>query len=200
MQEIFIYTRTIELLAAIIVGAFLCWLGYRLFFKVLPDKSDLKMEYGKIRLQLFNASPGILFSLFGAVIIASVVWNTAKFKAEVISPESSKISTVIEKSVIEKSIRRGSDGEIRSFEDILIASNQAYRQHSKGNLNQAKTLYLKILSAVPELNKITNNLADIFRTQGDMDTATVYARFCAVTYPDFEEARKTLEQLPGKAN
>ncbi len=193
MQELFIYTRTIELLAAISVGAFLCWLGYRLFFKVLSEKSDLKLEYGKIRFQLFSASPGIFFSLFGTVIIASSVWNVAKFKEEIISSDPSKTITIIEKGA---EVRP--DGTIRKFEDIRAAFLKAIQFHSRGDLAQAEALYQHILTAVPELDKVTNNLADLYMTQGRLDEASVYARFSVMTYPDFEEARKTLKQISGE--
>jgi hypothetical protein len=190
MKELFIYTRTVELLVCILVGAFLCWLGYRLFFKGLSDKSDLNVEYGKIKFRIFRASPGIFFSLFGAVIVASSVWNVAKYQEEVVSSDALKTKTIIEKGSGE-----GANCTIRNFEDIRVTFKTAHALHSRGDLAHAEALYKCILIAIPELEKVTNNLADLYLVNGHLDTARVYARFSMETYPDFEDARKTMKQL-----
>ncbi len=190
MQEIFIYTRTIELLVSMVIGAFLCWLGYRLFFKGLSDKSDLKMEYGKIKFQIFSASPGIFFSLFGAIIIFSSVWRVATFQEEHISSNGLKTRTFIAKGS-----SSDSNEKIQDFNDIHDAFTEAHELHIAGKQELAEALYMKILRAVPDMDRVTNNLADLKNAQKKTEQALVYAKFSVTVYPEFVDARKTLEEI-----
>ena len=191
MKDIFIYTRTIELLVTILVGTFICWLGYRLFFKGLSEKSDLSIEYDKFKLQLFSASPGIFFSLFGAIIIASSVWNVAKFQEEQTSSSGLKTKTIIEKG-------NATESNIQNFDDLRDTFNKAYALHIKGEYDEAKALYIKILKTVPVLNKTINNLADIYKEQGQIEQARILAQFCVSIYPEFEDGQKTLKEIMSK--
>jgi len=193
MQAEFIYTRTIEILVAILVGAFLCWLGYRLFYRGLSDKSDLTLEYRKVKFQLFSASPGIFFSLFGAAIIFASVWKVAVFQEERLpagDAESPPISTYIEKGG-----SAGTKGQIANFADIRDAFSEALKLHLAGKTGLAESLYLKILKAVPDLDRVANNLADLKNTQEKTDEALVYAKFSAMVFPEFDDARRTLAEI-----
>ena len=101
------------------------------------------------------------------------------------------------KTIIEKGSGGGAHGTIRNFEELREVFKQAHDLHSRGELARAEALYQQILIEIPELDKVTNNLADLYMTQGQSDTARVYARFSVTTYPGFEDARITLQQLSG---
>jgi len=88
MSDVFIYTRSLEIVISILSGLGLCYLGSRLFLSGLSEKSDLKFEYGKLKLHLFKVTPGIFFSLFGAAIILSAVWNSASFSGDIKKAEA----------------------------------------------------------------------------------------------------------------
>ena len=76
-----ILDRSIQKTLAMIIGAFICWLGYRLFITgIRKDKAELSFTKGEIKLQILNASPGIFFSLFGAVIIIISILQKESFK------------------------------------------------------------------------------------------------------------------------
>ena len=59
MSTIFVYTRTIEIVIALLIGCFLCWLGYRLLPYGIPEKADLDFQWGKFKFNLVKASPGL---------------------------------------------------------------------------------------------------------------------------------------------
>ncbi len=69
MDEIIKLARSLEVIIAMFIGAFTCWLGYRLFEKGVSGKASLSAEHKKIKFQLLNASPGIFFALFGSVLV-----------------------------------------------------------------------------------------------------------------------------------
>ncbi|CAB1079661.1 hypothetical protein D1AOALGA4SA_7369 [Olavius algarvensis Delta 1 endosymbiont] len=197
MQAEFIYTRTIEILVAILVGAFLCWLGYRLFYRGLSDKSDLKVEYGKVKFQIFSASPGIFFSLFGAAIIFASVWKVAIFQEGL---PSGGAENPAQYTYIEKGGSSDTHRHIADFADIHGAFSEALKLHLAGKTGLAESLYLKILKSIPDLGRITNNLADLKNTQQKTDEALVYVKFSAMVFPEFDDARRTLAEIEKNSN
>jgi hypothetical protein len=67
MEHILSITYEITILLA---GSFFCYLGYNLFKLGLFEKAgDLKASWGDKHLILKQASPGIFFAVFGAIII-----------------------------------------------------------------------------------------------------------------------------------
>ena len=114
MTDAFLYTRTIEILTSMAIGAFLCWMGYKLFFVKLSDKSNMDIEYGKLKLKLLDASPGIFFVLFGTVLISFSLIKSSKFQEEITSDKDK----LVIKRIIEKSADSSGTAALENFIDI----------------------------------------------------------------------------------
>lgn len=189
MSEIFIYTRTLELLVSMIVGAFLCWLGFKLFMINLVEKADLNAQYGNLKLKLVGASPGIFFALFGSVLISIAVGKMARYEETIgQNPKGTVVKRIIEKAA--------EDGkEITKFDELVQAYNSAQTLHVAGQLSEAKQQYIAILHGVPEFEKITNNLADLSHQQGKREDALVYANFGKLVFPGSRSIETTLQEI-----
>jgi hypothetical protein len=189
MAEIFIYTRTLEILVLMLVGAFLFWLGYKLFMVNLADKADLDAQYGKLKLKLVGASPGIFFALFGSVLISITMGKMARYEELVgQTPKGSVVKRIIEKTAEGRK-------EVKNFDDLVQAYNNAQKLHVAGHLPEAQRQYLAILHAIPELEKITNNLADLSNKQDKREDALVYANFGKIVFPNSQLIETTIQEI-----
>ncbi|MBA3006047.1 MAG: hypothetical protein KKB91_11130 [Proteobacteria bacterium] len=66
-------------------------LGYRLFMNGFAvHEGSLEAGVGKNSLKLINIAPGTFFALFGAVIIATLIWTTP---AEIVIPKEALHAT-----------------------------------------------------------------------------------------------------------
>lgn len=66
-------------------------LGYRLFMSGLTaHEGSLEAGMGKSSLKLGNIAPGTFFALFGAAIIATIVWTSP---AEIVIPKDALQAT-----------------------------------------------------------------------------------------------------------
>lgn len=188
MSEVFIYTRSLEIVIAILSGVLLCYLGFRLFRLGFYEKSDLKFEYGKLRLHLFKATPGIFFSLFGAVIISGAVWRSATFTEEFQNKDGSSQKKTIEKSI--------DDNTQLSDHSILKAKfQQAIDFHQNDNIDEAEVIYWEILKSRTILGQVSNNLADIYKNRGQRDKALILASYATLVFPDSTTFQTTLKQI-----
>lgn len=188
MSEVFIYTRSLEIVISILAGTFLCYLGWRLFQIGLSEKSDLKIEYGKLKLHLFRATPGIFFALFGAAIISGGVWSSAKFTEEFRNKDGTTGKRTITKSVDDEA----------SIPDISAPETkfqQAINFHRNDDIEEAEAIYAEILKMAPVIGQVANNLADIQKNRGEMASALVFANYAAAVFPDSAIFQKTLRQL-----
>ena len=188
MSELFIYTRSLEIIIAILSGAFLCYLGARLFQNGFFGKSDLKFEYGKLKLHLFKATPGIFFSLFGAVIISGAVWRSATFSEEFQDKSGFSKKTSIVKSIED-------DAAVSNSSALKAKFRQALDFHLNGNIAQAEVLYQEILKSVPIIGQTANNLADIQKNRGEANQALILASYAALLFPDSTTFQQTLRQV-----
>ena len=57
------------------IGLFGIYLGYRLFILGVSGNASLSIDTKTIKGQLINASPGLLFALFGTAIIVTAIWK-----------------------------------------------------------------------------------------------------------------------------
>ena len=187
MSDAFIYTRSLEIVISILSGLGLCYLGSRLFLSGLSEKSDLKFEYGKLKLHLFKATPGIFFSLFGSAIILSAVWNSASFSGDIQNKDGSSQRVEIRKS-IEEPLQMSSPASVKESFD------KAVDLHQNGDIKKAEALYYEILQRVPLLGDVANNLSDIQRKRGEGDKAFIFASYATLAFPDSETYKKTLRQ------
>jgi len=186
MIETFIFTRSLEISMAILAGAFLCLLGYLLFRHGLTEKSDLDLEFRKVKLKIFSASPGIFFALFGAVILTISLWRSAHFSEERQFPDGSLIRTVITKGLDEKS---------DSTSQIKAEFDRALDLHKQGDHDRALAIYQDILKSLPHLGHVANNLADIYNKQNDIKAALIYAQFATTAFPGRDVYRETLDEI-----
>lgn len=70
-------------LLSILVGAFIIYLGYRLFSKrIASPAGDLEAEGKGMKLYLKGAAPGIFFALFGAFVICFSLYRGLEYKEE----------------------------------------------------------------------------------------------------------------------
>lgn len=66
-------------------------LGYRLFkLGFTADRGDLEAGVGGGSLKVRNIAPGTFFALFGAAIIATLVWTSP---SEIVVPKEALLST-----------------------------------------------------------------------------------------------------------
>jgi tetratricopeptide (TPR) repeat protein len=186
MIETFIYTRSLEITIAILAGSFLSLLGYLLFRHGLTEKSDLDLEFRKVKLKIFSASPGIFFALFGAVILSISVWRSAHFTEERQFPDGSIFRTVIEKGLGEKS---------DFVSEIDIKFSKAVYLHENGKYEEAISIYNDILKSLPQLGRVANNLADIYNTKNEIEAALIYSNFATTVFPDNDIYIKTLGEI-----
>jgi len=191
MSDAFIYTRSLEIVIAILSGLFLCYLGSRLFLSGFSEKSDLKFEYGKLKLHLFRATPGIFFSLFGSAIILSAVWNSASFSENTQNKDGSSQTVAIEKSIEEPIEEPLQTPRVSSLEAKF---QKAVELHENGDIKKAEAIYHEILQSLRVIGDVANNLADIQIKHGQGDKAFIFARYAASVFPDSETYKKTLRQ------
>jgi tetratricopeptide (TPR) repeat protein len=186
MIETFIYTRSLEIAIAILAGAFLCLLGYLLFRHGLTEKSDLDLEFRKLKLKIFSATPGLFFALFGTVILSISLWRSAHFTEERQFPDGSLVRTVIEKGL----------GDESNFTlQIEIKFDRALDLQKQGNHDRALAIYHDILKSLPKLGQVTNNLADIYNKQNDIKAALIYSKFATTVFPGKDIYRSTLDEI-----
>ncbi len=186
MIETFLYTRSIEILMSIIGGGFLCWLGFRLFHLGLSDKSDLKFEYGKLKFQIYCAAPGIFFSLFGAAIIFSSVWRQATIE------EKQYFRDGIQHRI---NITKGVGSELGLMSKIEDMFSEAHLLHQKGKIQEAKKIYIEILKTLPRLGDVSNNLADIFLKENDIEQAMIYSKYVVTVFPKIDIYQRTMKKI-----
>jgi hypothetical protein len=78
-------------LCVLICGLVSIVLGYRLFMSgFAAQEGSLEAGVGKNSLKLRNIAPGTFFALFGAVIIATLIWTTP---AEIVIPKEALQAT-----------------------------------------------------------------------------------------------------------
>ena len=188
MSDVFIYTRSLEIIIATLSGLFLCYLGSRLFQFGFSARSDLKFEYGKLKLHLFKATPGIFFSLFGAAIIIVAVWRSAIFTEEFRNADGTTHKRTIEKSI-------GDEAPTTDISTLEAKFQDAVELHRNENIEQAEALYAEILKMAPIIGQVANNLADIRKNRGEVEKALVFANYAAAVFPDSVIFQKTLGQV-----
>lgn len=67
-------------LVSVASGAFVCYLGYRLFtLGVFTTAGDLDTTFKDTKLVLKKAAPGTFFALFGAAVIGVTIWKGVEF-------------------------------------------------------------------------------------------------------------------------
>lgn len=193
MEAAFLYTRTFELIVSLLIGAFLCWLGYKLFHLKLTEKSDLKLEYGRIKFQILTASPGIFFTLFGATIVFLSVWKVAEFNSEY-----QQSNGLITRTSIKKNILSHSESDQSGNESVSNLIKKAVYHQKNQSLENAEEIYLNILNLNSFVGVVINNLADLYKERGDFEKALLYSKFNTSIYPDSLQFEKTMIEINKK--
>jgi hypothetical protein len=103
----------------------------------LTDKSDLDVQYGKIKMKMRGASLGILFALFGAVLIMISVAKMTRFEEELSYTPAGKVV----KRIIEKKAKGDEEIEVNDFANLTQVYNDAQRLHIEGLLPEAQRKY-----------------------------------------------------------
>ena len=65
--------------AVLLVGVFFAYLGYRLYVAGVYGTSDVSAAFGQAKVSLLRAGPGVIFALFGGIMIIVSVWRLAPF-------------------------------------------------------------------------------------------------------------------------
>ena len=121
-------TRSSELIVSMLIGAFCCWLGFRLFEIGVSGKASLSIKKDKWQFQFLNAAPGLFFALFGAAIICLAVAQKTTFdqKTTKTNGETAE-STHFEKGGDEKiaQIKTQLKQQTRTILDILSRSDES---------------------------------------------------------------------------
>lgn len=70
-------------LVSLVVGAFIVFLGYKLFTKgVIKDAGDTSFKYGKYEFALKRGAPGTFFVIFGCGVIVYSMYKGIDFKTD----------------------------------------------------------------------------------------------------------------------
>ncbi len=69
----FVIDRSVQKIIAMAIALVCIWIGSRMIYRRFLEKSDLSVEGKGIKAKLMNASPGLLISLFGIIIIITTV-------------------------------------------------------------------------------------------------------------------------------
>lgn len=189
MEITFLITRSMEIMTSIIVGCFLCWMGYRLFFIGIQESADLKIEYGKTRIQLFRASPGIFFSILGSAIVVSTVLNTATYEVNEILPDGTHSQRTLEK---------GKQFEYPTSHETQFT--QALNYQDKRDFDNATKIYMEMLRSTQLVGDVSNNLADVYKEQGNIEKALIFSRFATSVFPESSIFNNTLKQVEARRN
>ncbi len=153
MEEIIKLARSLEVIIAIFIGAFICWLGYRLFEKGVSGKASLSAEREKIKFQLLNASPGIFFALFGSVLVLISVSQKTKI-TEYPKKDGEPTKRVFEKPA---------DDEIDAMRAKLVSTSDWLLAKGKEAKEQKAIEALKALLEVDrQFAEAYNRLAQIY--------------------------------------
>jgi hypothetical protein len=116
-------------IVALLVGAFLLFLGYSLFKLGYFEKAgELQAAWGNRRLVLKQVAPGIFFALFGTVIVCVGTWKPISVQSADRTPET--VITTLRKVAANQQLtddERSSIGswlQQRSQRDINLIANQ----------------------------------------------------------------------------
>jgi hypothetical protein len=92
-------------LVSLISGAFICFLGYRLFtLGVFTAAGDLDAAFKDTKVVLKRAAPGTFFALFGAAVIGVTVWRGIEFYTTTQAGASAPITSVTDNRLKLKSV------------------------------------------------------------------------------------------------
>ncbi len=168
-------------LAIIATGVAAIVLGYKLFLRGVmgEGRTNVNAEAWQIKLTLDNAGPGLVFALFGAIIIMVMLFQGSpellmKKVKEFNATATLQSTTGTEGQITEEmQVKSGNRNEVtQRFKKIL---NEGKRLQQAGDMEAAITAYNKALSE-SEAPFMLNELAWIYREQQRLDEALVLAR------------------------
>ena len=69
-------------ITALLCGVFICFLGYKLFLKgVFNESGDIDAKWNDKGIIIKKAAPGTFFALFGAIVIAIVLYKGLEYES-----------------------------------------------------------------------------------------------------------------------
>jgi len=191
MSDVYIILlRSVEIIIALLIGGFLCWLGYRLFEIGVSGKASLSAERGKVKFQLLNASPGIFFALFGSIVILISVSQKTKITTD--SREGGKVTTT---TVIK------SNDDVNALRDEFAPIVRNLLSTGKENLEagedrEAMQYFKPILDVSHEFAEANNAMAEIYLKHNEnIGEAIRIANIAVSVQPHRSEFRETLQKL-----
>lgn len=131
--------RLFERLAAILVGATCVVLGALLLkWGVWDRAASVEVSSGDVKAKLLNASPGLMFAVVGAVLVATTVFSQLKIERRSVNRQTSPSGDV---SVIEEGETYGYGGSyVASCRTFLekIAKQDVDPEHAVHELQELK--------------------------------------------------------------
>jgi len=179
-MEFITLSRSVELIVGMLLGGLLCWLGYKLFEIGVSGKASLSAEHGKLKFQLINASPGILFALFGSFLIFSGISQTTKYYAKQV--EGSRISEV--------GLEKGEQDRLVAAKARLTGLNEelyrdGLKQIQAGNSDEASEIFRAIVDGSTHYAESCNALAWMYvENNGDSARAIQLAKAAVALKPE----------------
>ncbi|RLA49169.1 MAG: hypothetical protein DRR42_15895 [Gammaproteobacteria bacterium] len=76
-DQIVLVARAVERVAILFLAGLCIWAGYRLFFLVSKSKSEARLKGQDFELSLINVGPGVIFAMFGALVLITAIVSSA---------------------------------------------------------------------------------------------------------------------------
>ena len=143
-----IVDRSVQKLFSMIAGLFFAYLGYKLFINGVSGNASLSAKKDKISLQLLNASPGLFFALFGALIIIYSVLQKETFIQKI--EQDGTYIKMQEKSV----------NNLKTQYSIYY--NQGMKYYKERKYKKAITYFEKAIESIPDYSLAYNALAWVY--------------------------------------
>jgi len=182
--------RSGEIIIALLIGSFLCWLGYRLFEIGVSGKASLSAERGKVKFQLLNASPGIFFALFGSIIVLISVSQRTKI-TEHTKQGRTETTYTFEKSSDDVNTL---ENELVSMVGTLLSIGK--EKMKAGEDREAMEYFKSIIDVSREFAEANNAMAQIYlKHNEDIGEAIRIAKIAVSVQPHRSDFCETLQKL-----
>jgi len=179
-------------LAIIATGALAVYLGYKLFARgVMPEgTTEAGVEAGEVKLTVKNAAPGTCFALFGAALIAAMIFQGSP---ELVINDVERVDSLSGKTSRDRSttLKGAPTGSIEAWERFRLSYQEAQTHSLRGDDAAALAAYGDALSqssvSLEQAAHALNGIAWLYAKQDRTDEALSLARI-AVTVDKQEPA------------
>lgn len=83
-------------LSSLITGVILCYFGYRLLLSTVTNSvsANIKLEFFNGKINVSKLTPGMLFSLFGAIILGFTMWKGIEIKKVPVAQNTTSVQSI----------------------------------------------------------------------------------------------------------